>query len=281
MAEAKEIIKKICVIGEAAVGKTSLIRRFVYDRFDDRYISTLGTKTTAKELQITVGEEVFNIKLQIWDVLGSRSFAKIQKSTYKGSNGALIVLDLTRKETMYTFGNWLLSLYKAAGQIPVVVLANKNDLKREYDEEEIESLLRVYDFTYFLTSAKTGENVNNAFNTIGKMMIRPWIGLSIGPWLGSPETLGEVEMEVNRKFTALEAEDIIMARFCDLLEDTDIAMAMMREQFKRANVNFMHPTVEGLTRVIDYLINAASSHVEPGRLKKEEKAFLNLIKRIA
>jgi hypothetical protein len=88
-------------------------------------------------------------------------------------------------------------------------------------------------------------------------------------------------MEADRKFTALEAEDIIMARFCDLLEDTDIAMAMMREQFKRANVNFMNPTIEGLARVIDYLINAASSHVEPDRLKKEEKAFLNLIKRIA
>jgi small GTP-binding protein len=279
----KEIIKKVCVIGEAAVGKTSLIRRFVYDRFDDRYISTLGTKTTAKELQITLGEEVCNLKLQIWDVLGSRSFAKIQKNTYKGSNGAFIVLDLTRKETMYTFGNWLLSLYKAAGQIPVVVLANKNDLKPEYDKEEIESLLRVYDFKYFLTSAKTGENVNNAFDARGKMMIKPWTGLTIGTWLGSPETLGEVEveMEADRKFTALEAEDIIMARFCDLLEDTDIAMAMMREQFKRANVNFMNPTIEGLARVIDYLINAASSHVEPDRLKKEEKAFLNLIKRIA
>jgi len=276
-------MKKMCVMGEASVGKTSLIRRFVYDKFDDRYISTLGTKTTAKEMQITIGEEEYNLKFQIWDILGSRSFSNIQKTTYNGSQGAFIVLDLTRKETMYSFGNWLLSLYKITGQIPVVVLANKNDLKVEFDREEIEALLRVYGFPYFLTSAKTGENVNLAFETLGKIMIKPFPGLTVGSWLGAPETLDglDVEMEPGRKFTAIEVEDIIMARFCNLLEDTDIAMAILREQFKRANVNFMNPSVEDLEKVIDFLMDAASPLVEPHRLKKEEKTYSNLLKRIA
>jgi len=282
MTKPKDIMKKMCVMGEASVGKTSLIRRFVYDKFDDRYISTLGTKTTAKEMQITIGEEEYNLKFQIWDILGSRSFSNIQKTTYNGSQGAFIVLDLTRKETMYSFGNWLLSLYKITGQIPVVVLANKNDLKVEFDREEIEALLRVYGFPYFLTSAKTGENVNLAFETLGKIMIKPFPGLTVGSWLGAPETLDglDVEMEPGRKFTAIEVEDIIMARFCNLLEDTDIAMAILREQFKRANVNFMNPSVEDLEKVIDFLMDAASPLVEPHRLKKEEKTYLNLLKRI-
>ena len=283
MTKPKDIMKKMCVMGEASVGKTSLIRRFVYDKFDDRYISTLGTKTTAKEMQITIGEEEYNLKFQIWDILGSRSFSNIQKTTYNGSQGAFIVLDLTRKETMYSFGNWLLSLYKITGQIPVVVLANKNDLKVEFDREEIEALLRVYGFPYFLTSAKTGENVNLAFETLGKIMIKPFPGLTVGSWLGAPETLDglDVEMEPGRKFTAIEVEDIIMARFCNLLEDTDIAMAILREQFKRANVNFMNPSVEDLEKVIDFLMDAASPLVEPHRLKKEEKTYSNLLKRIA
>ena len=124
-------MKKMCVIGEAAVGKTSVIRRFVLDKFDDRYISTIGTKTSAKDIQITIDEEEVQLKLQIWDVLGLRCFSNLQKSTYKGSKGAFIVLDITRKGTLRSLEDWLLSLYRVAGEIPVIVLANKNDLKAE------------------------------------------------------------------------------------------------------------------------------------------------------
>ncbi len=283
MAEAKKMMMKMCVIGEAAVGKTSVIRRFVFDKFNDRYIATIGTKTSAKALQVTVDEKVFDLKLQIWDVLGVRTFSKIQKNTYKGANGAFIVLDITRKKTMYSFEAWLLSLYKIAGEIPVVVLANKKDLKAEFGIEEIEALVKAYGFPYFLTSAKTGEDVSEAFSTLGEMMVKPWKGLSMGHL---PEITGgvvsgfEIESETGRKLTPLEVEDIIMARYCDLLEDPDIAMAMIREQFKRAQVNFEYPTIQGLRRVIDYLLTAASYQIEATRLEKERKAYSELIRMI-
>ena len=95
MTEVKEIMKKMCVVGEPAVGKTSLIRRFVLDKFEDKYISTIGTKTTAKDLRIVLDKETMDLKLQIWDILGSRSFSKIQNIAYKGAKGAFIVLNLT------------------------------------------------------------------------------------------------------------------------------------------------------------------------------------------
>jgi small GTP-binding protein len=284
MAEVKDMMKKMVVIGEAGVGKTSLIRRFVVDKFDDKYIVTIGTKTSKKILTLKDGGTNVNLKLIIWDILGQRSFPKLKESAYKGANGAFVVLDLTRRETLDSFETWLSQLYKIAGEIPVIVLANKNDLKSEYGKKEIENLVKDYGFPYYLTSAKTGRNVNDAFNTLGKMMIKHWADKKIGPEIEEAMALEKevsIEIDPDKPLTALEVEDIMMARYCGLLEDPDYAMAIIREQFKKAEVDFKYPTPEGLTKVLDYLIVAASNQVEASRLKNEERTLANLIRRIS
>ncbi len=281
MTEVKQMMKKMCVIGEAAVGKTSLIRRYVLDKFSDRYIATIGTKTSAKELQIKTDEEEVNLKLQIWDTVGLRSFAKLQMKAYKGASGAFFVLDKTRRSTWFSFGNWLLSLYRVTGEIPVVLLANKNDLTSELDNSEVEKFMENYKFPYFFTSAKTGENVDTAFQILGEMMIKPWESKNIIPKLELSETKEmEPELEPGRNLSIFEVEDIIMARFCDLLEDPDFAMAVINEQFRRAGLDFMYPTVDRLNKVVEYLIKAASGRVEPARLEKEMEAYSSLVKLI-
>ena len=283
MTEVKDMMKKMVVIGEAGVGKTSLIRRFVVDKFDDKYIVTIGTKTSKKILTLKDGGVNVNLKLIIWDILGQRSFPKLKESAYKGSNGAFVVLDLTRRETLDSFETWLSQLYKVAGEIPVIVLANKNDLTAEYGKEEIENIVEDYGFPFYLTSAKTGKNVNEAFYTLGKMMFKPWTNAKIGPKLEKSRILEKevcIEIDPDKPLTALEVEDIMMARYCDLLEDPDYAMAIIREQFKKAEVDFKYPTAEGLTKILDYLIDAASDQVEASRLKNEERTLANLIRRI-
>ncbi len=225
-----------------------------------------------------------NLKLIIWDILGQRTFPKLKESAYKGSNGAFVVLDLTKRDTLETFETWLLSLYKVSGEIPVIVLANKNDLKGEFGKKEIEKLVEVYGFPFYLTSAKTGKNVNEAFHTLGKMMLKSWKGKKIQPPIEKVKEFEKevsIELDPDRKLTALEVEDIIMARYCDLLEDPDFAMAIIREQFKKADVDFRYPTAEGLAKVVDFLINAASDQVEASRLKNEGRAYANLIRRIS
>jgi small GTP-binding protein len=284
MAELKEMIKKMCVIGEAAVGKTSLVRRFVLDKFDDRYIATIGTKTSAREIMVKSPTHSVSLRLQIWDILGLRSFSKVQKSSYKGANGAFIVIDITRKGTLRTLDSWLLSLYKEAGEIPVVVLGNKVDLNPNFDVNDIKRFVEDYGFPYYLSSARTGENVDSAFHKLGEMMINSWEPKSkILPYLErsiSLEEPDEPELVPERSLSIYEVEDIIMARYCDLLEDPDFAMAIIRNQFKRANFNFMYPTLEGLSQAIDYLIDAASASIESSRLEDERKAYTNLIKMI-
>lgn len=283
MTEFKEMMKKMCVIGEAAAGKTSLIRRFVVDKFDDKYIVTIGTKTSKKILSIRDGNINVSLKLMIWDILGQSHFDKLKESAFKGSNGAFIVLDLTRKETLQAFDKWLESLYNIVPNIPVIVLANKNDLEPKFTKDEIEEVLNKYGFPYFLTSAKTGENVDNAFYTLGKMMIDGWKCNEIQPQAATPEALDDAISEgvaLERKLTAIDVEDIIMARYCELLEDPEFAMAIIREQFRKANVDFRNPTAEGLMKVVEYIINAASDQVESARLAKEKKAYSNLIRMI-
>lgn len=279
----RNIKKKMCVVGDETVGKTSLIRRFVVDRFDDKYIATIGTKTSKKTLTIKGDNVNVNLKLMIWDILGQKKFSKLKESAFKGTNGAFVVLDLTRRETLYSFDSWLLPLQKVAGEIPIVVLANKNDLKTEFGKDEIEKLVKEYGFPYYLTSAKTGENVGEAFRVMGKMMIKARTAVRKEPHLEMAKSVEmgiETETDLHKQFTALEVEDMIMARYCNLLDDPDLAMAIIRVQFKRIGVDFKNPTVEGLAGIVDYLIDAASDHVEASRLEKERKTYANLIRRI-
>jgi small GTP-binding protein len=284
MSEIKEMIKKVCVIGEAAVGKTSLIRRYVLDKFDDRYIATIGTKTSAKEVSVDLGDEVTYLKLQIWDILGLRSFSTLQKSAYRGASGAFIVLDITRKGTLRTLEDWLLSLYREAGEIPVVIMGNKVDLYPDYHKSEITKLVTDYGYPCFLSSARTGENVDKAFNKLGRMMVKDWKPfIEVLPKLEKSHSIQrsiEPELELDRKLSIFEVEDIIMARYCDLLEDPDFAMAIIRNQFKKAKFNFMYPTLDGLSQAVDLLIEAASTSIEDKRLEREKKAYTDLIKNI-
>ena len=282
MTEVREMMKKMCVIGDAAVGKTSLIKRFVVGDFDDRYIETIGTKTTAKHLDIRRGDETTYLKLQIWDILGTKGHARIQKKAYKGADGAFLVVDLTRRESLYSFDLWLHSLYEVTGEIPVVVLANKNDLKTDFEPDRIKELADDYGFPYFFTSAKTGKNVNDAFNVVGEMMVKTWAGVKKRPRLDILKIMSmRLEKEATGNLTAVEVEDMIMESYCELLQDTDLAMGLFRQQVQRADIDFMNPTEQELARIVDCLISAASDRVDSSRLRKERKAYTDLIDRIA
>jgi small GTP-binding protein len=276
-----KVTKKICVIGDAAVGKTSLIKRFIKDEFDDKYLLTIGVKVSTKDLKMELEKEEIDLTLQIWDIVGQSGFSKIQNQAYDSASGALLVLDLSRKETLKTFDLWLSSLYKIAGEVPVVVLANKNDLEPEFGNKEIEEKVIDYGFPYCLTSAKTGENVNEAFNELGDMMIRPWEAVKSRPKLELSNVLERnVEIEPAKNLTALEAEDEIVARYCKLINEPDLAMDMIREIVNKVEIDFKNPTPEDLSRVVNYLIHAASERVDAKILENEKRDYMDLIDRI-
>ena len=170
---------KVCLVGEAAVGKTSMVRRFVLDEFDDRYVTTLGAKVSKKELAIDVPPEDRRIQLDmtVWDIMGEKGFRELLKDAYfQGARGILAVCDITRYSTLKELDDWVTSIFKVVGEIPVVYAVNKNDLRDEvmilYGEKEITQAAKAFDAPWMHTSAKTGENVEAAFRALGERIAR-------------------------------------------------------------------------------------------------------------
>ena len=172
MDESFNIKVKICLVGDAGVGKTSLIRRYVLDIFDDEYLTTLGTKVSKKRVIINKGEQKYAVTLSIWDILGQESFKKIQTMAFKGSKGALLVCDLTRKESLENIKNWHSRIKEVTGNIPTILLANKSDLKDQFNinEQDVSDLATDLNAPYLLTSAKSGENVIKTFFKISDLI---------------------------------------------------------------------------------------------------------------
>jgi small GTP-binding protein len=177
---------KVCLLGDAAVGKTSLIRRFVLDKFDDKYISTMGTKVTLKELNLKFPdlEILLEMTLLIWDIVGQKkklpsaivSYERYmpQKKYFKGANGALLVCDITRHDTFDSLDEWISSLNREVGIVPMVLITNKNDLRKDksLNFKDIDYLAEQYNSKVIPTSAKTGINVEQAFLELGNMMAK-------------------------------------------------------------------------------------------------------------
>lgn len=169
-----KVIKKICMLGDPAVGKTSLIRKFVFDMFDDKYLVTLGAKVTKNVIEIQKSGKDYEVKLMIWDIAGQKTFGSIKSAYYRGTEGVLLVCDITRKETLINLEGWISTLFKVTKEIPVVFLANKFDLKdnAQFGTDEMEYISSQYKAPYFFTSARSGVHVENAFDELGKKMIK-------------------------------------------------------------------------------------------------------------
>ena len=185
MSDIIQIGKKILLIGDPAVGKTSLIRKFVLDIFDDSYLSTLGTKVTNKTMILSPQEitQKVELKLMIWDVMGQKEYQMIQESAYMGSNGAIIVGDLSRNDTLDHLGVWVSDLFNITSVIPLVFVGNKVDLvnPESINREKLEQLAMSYEAPFVYTSAKSGENVENMFQIIANMLINTSLEELINP----------------------------------------------------------------------------------------------------
>ena len=180
MSEARRIMAKAVLVGDKAVGKTSLIRRYVTDQFDDRYLLTLGAKVTKKAEPVRIPEKGLDVSLElnVWDIMGQVGFRDLAKEAYfHGSRGILAVTDVTRKSTLDGIGSWIQAVNDVTGPVPMVLLANKKDLaaQAEVTPAQVASLVTDLGCPWFLTSAKTGENVEAAFRSLATDIVRKYV----------------------------------------------------------------------------------------------------------
>lgn len=182
---------KVGLVGDPAVGKTSLIRRFVLDQFDDRYAKTIGAKVSKKEIHLALPKgRHMRVDMMIWDVMGEKNIAELYlQAHFEGMQGILAVADVTRGDTLTSIDGWTASVRHVAGDVPVYVLVNKMDLEEEFDMElrEVSKFSRTLGSPFAFTSAKTGKNVEKAFIELadwilsrgkGKMAVVPESDLS-------------------------------------------------------------------------------------------------------
>ena len=165
----KQYIFKAIVIGDGGVGKTSIIRRYVHEEFDPKYKKTIGVAHAVKRLTI----EDTEVTLTIWDTGGQELFDCIRPQYYRGANGALIIYDVTNKESFDHLDKWFNDLREQCGKIPIILVANKIDLINEkvIPLEEGERYALKHDIIFYETSAKTGENVVDIMEELGKMLL--------------------------------------------------------------------------------------------------------------
>lgn len=169
--QSRHVKAKVCLVGDIGVGKTSLIKRFVLDTFDDRYLATIGTKVMKKTVPCVWRGNDAMIDLVIWDIMGEKGFRQLLKESYfEGTHGVLAVCDLTRRDTVGDLYGWIELARANAGDIPFVFLGNKADLKSKVavQEAELAAIAERHRAPYWFTSAKTGLNVEKAFEGLGE-----------------------------------------------------------------------------------------------------------------
>lgn len=244
--ELRDVLKKVVLLGDGGVGKTSLIARYVVNKFDDKYIATIGTKVSRKDIQVVKPNLIINLRMMIWDILGQKEYSKIRSASLSGAQGLILVGDLSRPETIKSLQDfWLKEVQAQVGGIPTVVVGNKVDLaeKNSMTAAVMEAMGQRLGYPTLLTSAKTGANVEEIFNMLGDLLVADLVGAPAKTREKPPQSLAEVA-------------DFIIQDFCAQYGDLEKAMLIVQHQFEDAGVDIRKPQKEAILQALDGLAKA-------------------------
>lgn len=161
-----EVARKICLLGDFGVGKTSLVARFVRNTFSDKYLTTVGVKVDSREVATPSGAR----KLVVWDIAGKSALDTVSQSYIRGASGLILVADGTREPTLRSALYLQVQARTALGEVPAVLLVNKLDRVDDWEIKpatiaELRKTLPVFE-----TSARTGDHVEAAFAALAERL---------------------------------------------------------------------------------------------------------------
>ena len=175
---------RVVLLGEATVGKTSLLRRYTENAFDEEYKQTLGTTFATKEVEVKDDKgDVRTAKISIWDMGGQSTYRELRRQYMKGSSAAIIVYDVTKPESFMAMNNWFESFREVCPEAPIFICANKIDLtdKRMVPQEPGIMLRDWFQSEYYETSAKDGTKVTDVFERCAEVVLLKAVSEGKGP----------------------------------------------------------------------------------------------------
>jgi small GTP-binding protein len=239
--KSKRYIKKLALVGDSSVGKTSLIRRFVIDVFDDKYIATIGAKVSKKDVEYKLPDKTVYLTLMLWDILGQKDYKKMRVQGLSGAHGVVMICDLSRPETIKSSEEfWLPEIVETCPNVPIVLVGNKLDVAQPGAVEALRTLSTKAEMPFTVSSARTGENVEECFRKAGELMLAGELAEK------RPST------EMSAASLAAAVDDVV-SDFCEQYGDTSKAMEHIEREFTKARVDVNAPTKESLLMAIEYL----------------------------
>ncbi|MFW9969151.1 MAG: Rab family GTPase [Candidatus Odinarchaeota archaeon] len=173
--QSSEYAYKLILGGEGAVGKTSMVHRFVEDEFQTDYKSTIGTSIMKKECDFQGLES--KVRFVIWDLAGQAQFKRVRQTYVANAEAGILVYDVTRKDTLDSLENWFNEIKNVSPSISMILVGNKIDLEedREISTQQGAQIANKLNLSFIETSAKTGENINDAFKLLALQMIKRYV----------------------------------------------------------------------------------------------------------
>ena len=166
MSVKKEFMYKILLLGDISVGKTCILTRYSDNTFREEHFVTVGLDFIKKSVNLDNGKTV---NIQIWDTAGQDRFKSITKNYYKGAHGIILIYDVTTRMTFDNVRNWINTIKEEVDdKVNVILVGNKidNNDNRKVTTEEGQKIANEYKLPFYETSAKTGDNINKAFNDL-------------------------------------------------------------------------------------------------------------------
>ena len=156
---------RISFLGDAGCGKTSIINRFIEDKFTDVHLTTIGLEKNEKKVEMKDGTQ---LKVILWDTAGQERFKTMTKTPIKASQGIVLVFDLTKKGTFENLDNWVNTVKENNNNAPIALFGNKSDMIEEIEinDEDAQNYAKEKGMFYFETSAKENVNVKEGLDKI-------------------------------------------------------------------------------------------------------------------
>ncbi len=293
----EEVLKKVVLLGDSAVGKTSLMNRFVQNAFSDSYISTVGAKVSKKIVNIKLGADEYAVSFMLWDIIGSEGYKSTQSRHIAGLNGAIVVADLSRPETVRKLEEYwipLLSETTAGMMPPILFVGNKLDLvdadaasRMVSDFKSMDARLRseqtinrykVLD-PYVATSAKTGVGVEEGFRSLAVMMVMDHANYDpLNRQM--EEVIADTIYELDERKTAKSVLDMIIADFPFVVKSSEASRMILQDCFGKSSMSKDRPTPKGIREMIECLLrNARDKGASDETIAQYRDKWLEKLKR--